>query len=406
MTKRLWDDQDVENHLKQLPPIKDRQSKEELFQAIERKMQERNEKPSPLYTKNKHKLTWLKPLMASVAAVFLIVLIFPYFFNGDYEMSYNSDNNADISAGNDMNNSNDGDFNIAGTPSDDGGVDTESDEENTILLPVPHFFEVLTVNEFGDEGLYTKSGITSQPISIGENRDSSLENLIYYTLTSDEVDWGIQDSRSLHNEISSVNIDDRENAVTIDFFNSINIERLSSNEATSFYEAILEYFGYFHFEKIRFTFNDEPGVLIGPFGFVEEWDIPYENRGYYLHEDEEGNHYFVRGAYVGERIMENGELLSFQETLGEMLVVNEGAWYRSAIPESIEIEDVVIEDIHAAIFVNDTGIIPTVEEFDLLVEALTFTANDFSIEYISFIGNFIDEMSQVRQTEMIHVNDF
>ncbi|MFA9556631.1 hypothetical protein ACERII_04885 [Evansella sp. AB-rgal1] len=407
-----WDDKKVEDHLQQLPPIKDRQSKEELFQAIQKKMADRGDLDSkPI--KIKRRKTWVYPAIASVAALFLIVLLLPSMLNGGGQQHLTGEDNNGVDEVNGnmgimTENDDQNNMNIAGSNETDedqagmAGITGIPDEEAFISLPVPHLFHVNKLTETGT-GIFPIATIISKQFDPAAIEKASLEETLYYTLTSGEVIWA---SFPLEEVIQSVEVNEEETIVTLDFVNERSIERLASSESDYLWQAFEQFFGFYGFETLQFTANGDPGVYWGQSGILEtEWSLPNENRGYYRFRDEDGAQYLVRATVAEEPIEENGDLLSFSETIEKMRVVSEGAWYESVIPVSVVIEDVVVQGEHAFVTLTDDSEFSDVEEYHLFIEALLLTASDFSIDYLTIEGGQSDSIRETIYTEMMDVID-
>jgi hypothetical protein len=69
-----WSEKELEDTLRRMPPVKDKQTKDELFHAVK----QRADKEAP---QRKVSKTWFFPAMASAAALLLIVLMIPSFMN-------------------------------------------------------------------------------------------------------------------------------------------------------------------------------------------------------------------------------------------------------------------------------------------------------------------------------------
>ncbi|MCA0970307.1 hypothetical protein LCM20_06880 [Halobacillus litoralis] len=67
MKRKSYDDNQIENLVKQLPSVQDQQRKDELYQNVQKKMNKSEKKKAP----------WLVPAFASVAVVLVMVMIIP-----------------------------------------------------------------------------------------------------------------------------------------------------------------------------------------------------------------------------------------------------------------------------------------------------------------------------------------
>ncbi|TVP87996.1 MAG: hypothetical protein EA344_01070 [Alkalicoccus sp.] len=74
MNNDKWSEKELEDTLRRMPPVKDKQTKDELFHAVK----QRADKEAP---QRKASKTWFFPAMASAAALLLVVLMIPSFMN-------------------------------------------------------------------------------------------------------------------------------------------------------------------------------------------------------------------------------------------------------------------------------------------------------------------------------------
>ncbi|WP_218197418.1 hypothetical protein, partial [Pseudomonas sp. 2995-1] len=97
---------------RKMPPVKDKQSKDDLFEAIQKKSKERHETEKIVVPKRRK--TWIYPVIATAAAMLLIILILPSFFN-DFDIASEEDSSFDRAADYDM---------------DDAGTEVAEDTED------------------------------------------------------------------------------------------------------------------------------------------------------------------------------------------------------------------------------------------------------------------------------------
>lgn len=390
----LWDEQKVENYLQQLPTVKDRQSKEELFLVIQDKMEKGrliDFKQEPVVKKKKN--LWSYPAMAAVAAALLLLLIVPSLIKdlsnsaGDMGLSYES---TDAGIAPDDN----------GQGSDEAGImetdpteipemaEEEGTQEeivnNTIMVPTPHVVDV----KMADESVSFHTFMIREAIEVTEETGESLEEILQYVLTSRDYEVA-----SIFQGLQSIELDEEESIVTMDFAEGHGLQSLATAEVNVATSTIIELFSSYGFGEVKFTLNGALGIQYGDTGYVEGFDLLPENRGYYLYEGEEGVTYFVRAASLEEPMRNQPDtLFTFEETLEKMKMVQSGAWYRSAIPESIDFSMVtMLAGVQAEVIFSEESTVSDAVEFQFLLEALQLAASDFDIETLTLTGALIKE---------------
>ncbi|MDQ0256119.1 hypothetical protein J2S74_003518 [Evansella vedderi] len=411
MTNRSnWDEDKLEEKLQQLPPIKDRQSKEELFQVIQKKMNERQiDKTDPVVIKKKR--PWLYPAIATAAAVFLIMLILPSLIDNNDHFSRGDMDKADMERSGVAEDTDSGDAGIMMDFDDEAGekelggemgIASAPEEEamesdqlvNYVIVPLPYAMQVPVIldSELGEDERVTLIG---KHLELEGELDR--ESMIYLALTSEEAHWGTD----LRSQLQDVAFNENENSITLDFYGGHRMESLSSTQENIFSRAIHEYFSFLGIELVKFTVDGDSGIMYGQTGERHhEWGINTDNRGYYVYTDETGTDFLIRAVVAGENMYENGELLSLSDTLDKMKYVSEDGWYEPVVPEDVQFSNVAIEGNHAIITLSEDSEINR-SDFDLFAEAVALTAADFDIDFISFVGRSIDEISEFRETEMI-----
>lgn len=405
MTKKSqWDEHFLEEKLKELPPIKDRQSKDELFQAIQKKMNERNIEPvKPVVTKKSR--PWFYPAVASAAAVFLILLIVPsllqdgHFSTGDMDTAdvERSGNDGEMGIMMDETEQAEEEFTeeagIASMPEADDSSADEPTETSFVTVPVPFSMDIW--NEGVNDGFRVAIvGLMVEEDKVG----TELEDILLYGLTAMDLNGAVQ-----FQGLQGIELNEEEKTVSLNFSEENRLESFATGETQTFWQALDELFGPYGYEKVRFYINGEPGVYVGQEGILKvEEELKTDNRGYYLYEYDDGNSYLLRSVMVNEPIDANGELFTFAETLEKMGTVSDEAWYQSAIPSTVEFSEITVEGNEAIITLSEESQLDA-EQYDLLLEAVLLTATDFPIDYLTFMGGPIEEIQEFRMTVGIPV---
>lgn len=401
-----WDEEKVKQRLRELPAIKDEQTKEKLFAAIQSRVEEIEGEQINRKKNFSRKRPWFFPTLASACALFIVLIIIPPFFSKDelsldehrlvnHEMDMEMDTGI-LSADNEMADG-DMDFSDNGQELDSGelGVTEISDkwgmDESIIAIPYVEHVQI------GDI-ITVKVMVEGMEKDLFENLSNELDELLLFILSRNEINGAMK-----IDDLDKVLVNGDEKEVTLDFTENNRLESLSSSEMVIYREMIREILSIYGFEKVHFTSNGEPGVMIGQTGYNEyTWDLPYENRGYYLYRNEDGGEYIVRGVAVDAWSKEKEGELSLLETLEQMKNVAEGAWYLSLIPDNVYFDDATINGNEAVIVLNEQSQLEK-KDYDKFLQAVTLAASDFSVDYVTLIGDPINGIYPLGKTEKIPV---
>ncbi|UTR13390.1 hypothetical protein MM221_12125 [Salipaludibacillus sp. LMS25] len=403
MNNKKWSEEDVEKTLTKLPPVKDRQTKDDLFRAIESKA----ETELPTRFSPRKKKPWVFPTMASVAAVLLAILIIPPFFTSDNQLT--TDNlsqeeekmnattfeNNDVNAVNDTEDEahegavhNDAEDKVIEAPevppasveNDDNTALAEYDEpaqnmtEPARIATVAYIAKSYSVGEGSSANHY----ITVEEYELDEsvNREKAL-------LTSVKE----SDTTSGHYLNSLEDVTSTGDTVQLHFTDTTALQALSSQEYTFVEEMFHEIVPLYGYKEVEFLVDEEPGVILGPQGMAESLNVMTYNRGYYLI-DENNEVVLISARMAGEEMKEDGNPLTFEQTVEKMATTeDEEDWYESAIPSPVEVTSVTIPGDTARVgyrIAEDADI--EEERLHLFFEALKLTAKSFTLDSLEIIN--------------------
>lgn len=179
-------------------------------------------------------------------------------------------------------------------------------------------------------------------------------------------------------ELDSITVE--ENTASLYFTENEQLLSMASAEQIYLTETLHEISALYGIETIEFYSGDDLGIEFGQSGTVEtmEVEVP-DNRGYYVYGDIDGETTYISGVAAGEEVTnENGELMTFAETVEKMQSVQEHASYQAGISEAIEIVDVTVNDRIAEVHYNVAGEL-NLEDFE---RVLQLTALDFDFEHL------------------------
>ncbi|MCE7794125.1 hypothetical protein K8O68_17180 [Salipaludibacillus sp. CUR1] len=403
-----WDEKEIEKTLSKLPPVKDHQSKDDLFQAIENK----SKKELPSRYSPRKKRPWIFPSLAAAAAVFLLLLIVPPLFdNGDQQFS--SDEAAEQ--------------NMMNTALYNDNEENEQNEEEGIPEENPPDEESASNNSFDESEEETGEEAEEHNSSFEENNesDTSLDAeqpasiyvaTIYTVENEDSVsEYVVLEESVLNSEVgieesvkhslqesdftsgqymdNLTDISAENDTVVLNFADESSLESLTSSESQFLNDLFQELLALYGFNQVSFEAEGEPGIIYGQHGEVETIPVSSHNRGYYLIDGEE-DFYLISGIAAGEQIEDNesGNPLTFEQTVEKMKTTSEDAdWYDSAIPQEVEITSVRIpgDTARVSYILEDEEV--SDEKLDAFFEALKLSAAPFTLDTLEIINEETDE---------------
>ncbi|WP_026688749.1 GerMN domain-containing protein [Alteribacter aurantiacus] len=444
MTKKSrWDEQDIENTLKDLPPIKDRQSKDDLFAKIEKRAAEQ---PAPQRAAIRQKKPWLYPVMASAAAIFLLVLIVPSFLSNQNEQSLilNSSDQGDSSSDNETAMYVEEDEEVSDdmetepesheAPATDDSAGEEADYEENVTRESDSI-ERDEENEVNSADLQENDDTETEQEEQEQEQETRMVTLPVPYVYSTETDFvvaikneTVETTEPLEellaqllteegetekltlpglNEITFIN----DETVQLDFTEE-DEERyasLSSSETNNYREGIMEVFTSLGYEQVVLTTEGEDGFLFGAEGVVESWDLRNGEGplGYVLYTTETGETVLVHSSQV---LSEDESLGTFEETVEWMKEMEGNANLHSPLPEYSE-EGELISEVKE----ENGGLIITFDEaysFEegskeqgMMLKALLYTAGEYGYDYVVFEGEGATEVDGITLGEQVSPED-
>ncbi|MCD8501598.1 MAG: hypothetical protein LRY71_07895 [Bacillaceae bacterium] len=358
-----WDEEMIEQQLRQLPKIMDKQSKEELYHKIQLNLNRTSDR-------KKINVAWILPTVASAAILFLAYLIAPTFI-GDEQMAI-----------------------------DERGYKEEVQEEMTLEMAnytdindeVSLYVGAAEADEvvYGEQlltlaftALYD-TGELAVPITLNVEGESLLERIQQAKenfVLHDE--FGLGHFPSL--DMASVSEVDQ-NTLQIDFLNDHNLESLSSAQTVMYSVALEETFFALGYNKLTFTTGEKPGVEFGQIGDWYEVDLNKPSLGYFVYTSKAGFQFLVRGRAIQSLVGEFYDAhLSFEEELLLMKQAELPTGIRSPIPEHVNIVSTFGEKDQVTIVLNDYEA-SSEQEALIMIEAILFAARDFGYTGVKFEG--------------------
>jgi hypothetical protein len=407
MSNEKWNDTKIEDTLKQLPPVKDEQSKDDLFQAIETRSKEK----TPARFSPRSKRPWILPAIASAAAIFLILLIIPPLFNGDQQFSTDEaadqnnmmdtaavdndgrEESVEIESGlaedNDTQNVNENNVVNEEVTNDNSEMGVADSPEPTLLNEVIYLASNYSVDN--DSSNIGNIVIKKQPIT----SEWSLEDILMTSMQESDPTSG-----QYLNDIEEVTIE--QEIIRLRFASAASLESLTSAEHGQLNNVLQELLSLYGIEEVAFEAEGKPGIIFGQYGEQQSLPLSSNNRGYYLIDN--GEDLYLVSARVAEEEMaddETGAPFDFADTVAKMAEVNETVdWYESAIPDSVNISDVRIPGTKAEVYYtisNEEAL--NEERLQMFFHALKLSAMPFTLDNLQVINEESGEVIEVDLSE-------
>lgn len=377
-----WDEKTIENELKQMPSIEDKQTKEQVYLKIQQRLDEQQARKKPRFR-------WHIPVVATAAVLFLLFVIVPPFFDED-QLSQEELLEDEFGTMMDV-----GEYIPEEAPAeDDASIMTEDSE-----LQVMNGGYIRSLQDhslFSEDRLVTvafpvfshlSETVIKLTLEVPAPRNSVLERFMI-AKAFDGKNYGINSFPSISfNDVTEI-----ESTVTIDLPEN-SLQSLSSVEDVIYELSLRETFSALGYDKIELTSDGERGVLWGQQDIIFEIDLTIPNRGYYIFESSTSHQFLVSGHAVNAPLYnKNSQLLDFYETLLLMQQGDVMNGYLPSIPGGIEILDATIDGNIAYVTIANT-VVDGDDRYVAMLEAIMFAAKDFGAEFVQFNGienQFID----------------
>lgn len=380
MTSFNQEEHKIIERLQQLPMIKDRLSKEDIYQRASQQIQQ----PSP--TKWPQRLI---PILSSVAVIALLIVIIPTMFINTNQQT--SDQAKDM-----VFESSQSDHNGLSIASDaESGTSEESLKDQAIEYSLNTLQHV--VLDLADDQALVYGAVPDQqaqyliPISqiVLEDHDYNEAIQSLYDQFQTQI-W--QDAINVVQGIQfEMNVDERQVIVHVPDDFSLG----DGSAIPSLFEDILAFmFTPYGIDQAIFRSDAGIGVELGPYGLITEMNLVMPVANYKRYEVEAFNQTFLIPIPQDEA--------SLEEALHDLKIRDEAFDVYETIPEEIEFTVSTTED--QVIVEFEPFKEPYFEqELMLMIESILLTAKSYGYESVSFRQLMVDQIGPYQLTEPIHV---
>lgn len=387
----------IEHSLKQMPRVKDKRSKNEIYHNIQDRLD----------SKKRHRThrRWPVPVFTSAAVLLLAILIVPgIWWTSNQTASPSQEENAEDeneagdsesaeqhesenTAENDTDSREDEDPEPAESGTEDAPPKIQEDTEESGEMP-GGYVAALTKEE-GSGGVNAVTipfesarGAVIVPLTFVAEADLK-ELLSFITEEVDGNEFGLGPAMT-----EKVSWENAENG-SLEAAVSSETTALESGQIERGVEELARYLG----EK-DIEVSNIPDEGSGSEEEINVRDID-ENRGYYLYDVNDAS-YLVTGEGAGvSTTNENGSLLSLEETLAKMNEGPEISEVRAPIPGSLTVGNVEGEGESVTITLSGSLEDASGEVQQAMIDAVGLAAADFGYETIKFISENSDTLGEV-----------
>lgn len=382
MKRRDWNEEQIKQLLQQLPSVNDKRTADDLYRSIQFKHKARK-KPK----------TWVVPAIATVAALFIFMLISPYIFQGLFstneesamDMATTSSEGSSKLEKNSVSENNNQEFSINEETTESIAPEQEQvEEKETFITSVKDSEKIITI------GLTDGTAQNILPVSVkGEVNKNKLEQIQEFDPEAYRKQLGPVSFELINTEFYS-----KENAEEIIIeYKGEPIVTSSANENT-YKESIRETFRWLGFEKAKLFTNGNEGIEFGNTGVQTELEITEITKKAYLvyQYDENTSKLLVPSPEPFPTIEEAIDIM--KRGLPEY---NLNSTIFSNIGEVKATEDLL------EIRFNDGGNIENNEHSVIMLESLLLTAKEFGYKTVKFNGLKETQIGQMDLTKPIEV---
>ncbi|OAS87434.1 MULTISPECIES: GerMN domain-containing protein [Metabacillus] len=387
MKRQEWSEEQLEQLLKQLPSVKDKQTAKDIFQSIQYKRQI-----------NKKSRSWITPAVATVAALLIFALISPFIFQN---FTTNKESSMDMSTAKiseetaTIENDSANDNKMAEANSKQGSNQEQNTLANTHLKRDKK--ETFVASEHDAEEIITVGFTDPQaqniiPISLEANeKKEKLEQI-------EEVnpETYIDELGPISYELSKTDILETDNPeeINIEYNGEPNVK--SSSHDMLYQNAIIETFRWLDYKNAKLYTNEKEGIEFGQTGHKKDLVVKKETKkAYFLYQfDEDTLKLLVPSPDPYDSVDSAFEAMK------------KGLEERSLKPT-------IMNNI-TTIKVNENGDMLEIEfnqgvEFEnseptiIMFESILLTAKEFGYKTVQFNGINIDKVGVMDVTKPIEV---
>ncbi|SFQ30482.1 GerMN domain-containing protein [Salibacterium halotolerans] len=397
----------IKQSLEQLPRVKDKRPKEEIYQNIVQRSRTSKQKPGK---------KWVMPAFSAVAALVLLLVLIPNMMTLNNQSGSSTDNSSSSEENAEMNIQEGSEADSDAPPASDSGSDsspdngagreeraaesneqpqqqTEIEEEPAVNtgetnLSYDQYTNALTENQLDDSE-------TAATIAVPDPEAKLVVPVTFTASTGSKATLMDEKSENWNPVQVGLAAPSFEGADWINGGNNSLLEADFSEAATPYSSAqsemivksLDEMLRYTEENQVLLTDDGEAGVDLGAYGIVQNYRQKENNRGYYIYTSETNDQFLVSQQAAGmTNSRENGELFTLKETLEQMKSVPDNSPVGPSIPKEASIESAGGENTTAEVVFSEESSFGENTNLRWMIESILFTAADFGYEQVMFEG--------------------
>jgi hypothetical protein len=387
LKRQEWSEDQLEQLLKQLPSVKDKQTAKDIYQSIQYKQQS-----------NKKSRSWITPAVATVAALLIFAFISPYIFQ---KFTTNEESNMDMSSAITSEETTISENDLA---NDHKMVETnslqESNREQSTLAKSQ-------IESEKRETFVASENDAEKIITVGFT-DSQAQNILPISLKANENQGKLEQIKEVNPdtykdelgpityELSNTDILETENPeeINIEYNGEPNVK--SSSHDMLYQNAIIETFRWLDYRNAKLYTNDKEGIEFGQTGHMKDLVLKKETKkAYFLYQfDKESLKLLVPSPDQYESVSSAFEAM--KKGLEERSL-------KPTIMNNITMINVKKNGDMLDIEFNQDVEFENSEPTIIMLESILLTAKEFGYKTVQFNGINIDKIGVMDVTKPIEV---
>lgn len=378
MKKSEWSDNELEQLLRQMPKVQDHRDPRDIYQSLSLKAKKRK---APV---------WIVPSVASVAAVLLLFLLAPQVWQGNIQDKATEEKSVaveDRSKNTEM---------AKVDPNKDSGKASLSQD---ISIMATEFETAIYKEDIIDQEVITymipdQNAQILVPVSVLVPKENKSWAELYQTNSESlsEAQWGLSDFYPLNATLSMID----EKTMNVDVPEGHVYGSGSANEIlfTSTMDEIL--FRHENLQKITFSTNGVPGIMLGNTGQLMELNKPtLKKRAYFLFNPNNQNMPFIVPGI--------DTFTDIDTALESMRTENAINGFKPSIPSDF-VYKVDASSSEQLILTFDTNVQLTNDAKNIYaIEAILLTAKEFGYEKVKFVNAPITQIGRFNLENEVNV---
>jgi hypothetical protein len=380
MKKQEWNEEQLEQLFQQLPPIKDKRTAEDLYKRIQQTQQGKNR-------------PWIKPAIASFAALLLFAMISPYFYQKFTSSEESAMDMASSSEKIEHESSNE-------TKMEESKFAQESSIEQQA-------FDDSVLNKDEQETFVTSSNKAEETVTVGFT-DSQAQNILPISLKADKRQEKLAQLEKVNpNDYSEQLGPITYELMNTDFIHAENPEEIaisyngepnfqSTANEELYQNAIIETLRWYDYKTAKLFTDEKEGIYFSQTGLKKELVVRKESKkAYFLYQyDEQTRKLLVPSPTHYDSI--DSAIKAMKQGVEERKLKPTIRNNISIIKTKNSGKQLVVEFDKTANFQNN-------EQTIIMLESILLTAKEFGYQTVRFNGINLDKVGIMDVTKPIEV---